>query len=65
MDYKCYSWNKDDQEKIKTVDKRIVCETHPGFKFTKGDDELAPGCGTCWCCQPGNNFWTKEGLKTC
>ena len=30
-----------------------VCESHPGFIFTKGDVSKAPGCtGGCWCCKP-------------
>ena len=32
-----------------------MCESHDGFIWTKGDDSQAPGCGTCWCCQPNGN----------
>ena len=30
-----------------------VCESHPGFIYTQGDESKAKGCtGGCWCCKP-------------
>ena len=37
---------------MKTRGDKAVCESKPGFKYTRGNDALAPGCGHCWCCQP-------------
>jgi hypothetical protein len=50
-----------------------VCENTLGFKFSKGNDKKAPGCGSCWCCKPLGlkpapkhyqcHHWTKSDLK--
>ena len=37
---------------MKTEGDKVVCESKPGFKYTRGNDALAPGCGHCWCCEP-------------
>ena len=34
-----------------------------GYKFSKGDETKAPGCGTCWCCKPnGGKVNTFSGI---
>ena len=57
--YRCYHYTEKENDAITNDDEnKATCERHPGFIFTKGDDKLAPGCGTCWCCQPSNiNFY--------
>ena len=51
--YKCYpKYTKDELQQMKTRGDKAVCESKPGFKYTRGNDALAPGCGHCWCCQP-------------
>jgi len=47
----CYSWSNEDLAAIKAAgSERSVCESL-GHVFSKGDENKAPGCGTCWCCQ--------------
>ena len=51
--YKCYQYTTSEDEMIDSEAKnREICEGHPGFIFTKGDESKAPGCYYCWCCQP-------------
>jgi len=51
--YKCYpKYTKDELRQMKTKGEKAVCEAKPGFKYTGGNDALAPGCGHCWCCEP-------------
>ncbi|KAK3600651.1 hypothetical protein CHS0354_031564 [Potamilus streckersoni] len=57
----CYHWTAQDKDLINARGdagnyraERKVCETIRGHLFTGGEDSLAPGCGTCWCCRkPG------------
>jgi len=55
--YKCYDWSTNDLQNIRQGGSNIeiqkrTCEGHPSFIFSKGDASKAPGCGSCWCCQP-------------
>ena len=52
--YECYHYTVDEDEMIDSEAKnKEVCESHPGFIFTKGDVSKAPGCTSgCWCCKP-------------
>jgi len=64
--YECYPWSEEGYGNdppgpsvglslvIEIITKwQPACEGH-GYVFTKGkgNDKLAPGCGTCWCCKP-------------
>ena len=51
--YQCYHWNEAEKKRIKGGEDEVkVChEKGPLFRHTRGNDSLAPGCGTCWCCQ--------------
>jgi hypothetical protein len=56
-DWQCHHWDASDigQASFKDTAKQPeICEMHRGhgydYKFTKGDDNLAPGCNSCWCC---------------
>ena len=54
-DYSCYEWTDEEEELLKNendVFQRDYCESKPGFVFSEGDETKAPGCGTCWCCEP-------------
>ena len=52
----CHHWTSEDITKIaprwNIADQKQRCENDLGFKFTKGDNTKAPGCGACWCCKP-------------
>ena len=52
--YKCYHYTIDEDEMIDSEAKnKQICESHPGFIFSKGDESKASGCPSyCWCCQP-------------
>ena len=52
--YKCYHYTVDEDAMIDSEERnKEVCERHPGFVFSKGDESKAPGCSNgCWCCQP-------------
>ena len=57
--YKCYHWTDDEKENHNqggwsVQNEKKTCEEH-GFIFSHGNDYKAPGCGTCWCCQPSKN----------
>ena len=54
--YKCYDWTDDDLWSISAggwsvKSQKDTCEQH-GYIFSQGDENKAPGCGGCWCCQP-------------
>lgn len=55
--WKCYQYTVEEDAQITNEDEnREMCERHDGFIWTRGDDSKAPGCGTCWCCQPDGNI---------
>ena len=58
--YGCYQFTVQELNAIKfgNPTKRGTCESHQGFVFSRGDNTLAPGCGECLCCQPGNIYIT-------
>ena len=54
--YKCYAWSSDDLEKNNqggwsAQNEKTTCEEY-GYIYSQGDENKAPGCGGCWCCQP-------------
>ena len=49
--FKCYTYTDAGLEK-NHLDKQSCENAGVGFVFSKGDDKMAPGCGSCWCCQP-------------
>ena len=54
LHYRCHAWTKKEKEKIKGGNpEKALCEAHTGRIFTNGNEALAPGCGTCKCCKPG------------
>jgi len=71
--YKCYSWSQNDLQQIRQgkssqeIQKK-TCEGHSNsegnFVFSQGVDSKAPGCGSCWCCQPDTWLcswcWSKQ-----
>ena len=55
--FKCYGWTTKDIKQIhiggwSIKNEKRTCEGYESFVFTQGDESKAPGCGTCWCCQP-------------
>ena len=56
--YQCHSWTYEDKAKFllnctyHNELERPTCESHPGFVYTQGNDTLAPGCTSCFCCKP-------------
>ena len=62
--YKCYDWSDEDKVKLtqggssNEIQKR-TCEGYENFVFSEGDNSKAPGCGSCWCCQPDNQGQTS------
>ena len=69
--YSCYSWTAADQTAMAAIDtnkgaaaQRKVCEAVLGRIFTKGDNTLAPGCETCWCCQPSTSTAVSTPVST-
>ena len=52
--YTCYHWTEDDKKNIATRSHSIqdYCEKNLNFRWTRGDDSKAPGCGPCYCCKP-------------
>ena len=62
--FKCYHWSKEefdyltDREKVQNPEQlifgaKILCQNLVGKIWTFGNDDKAPGCGTCSCCKPG------------
>ena len=56
--YQCYHYTTEETSAIYNglQTERVTCESNQGFVFSGGDDTLAPGCGLCWCCQPGTIY---------
>ena len=52
--YACSTWTAADKTAITANggNEKLVCESVAGRIYSKGDETKAPGCGTCWCCQP-------------
>jgi len=62
--YQCYHWTTRDNNKLSSgSSQRQVCEGH-GYVFSQGNDNLAPGCGGCWCCQPTSGLYRPFGPQT-
>ena len=51
--YQCYQYTDEDRDALsrRGSSEKQVCEGH-GNIFSQGNDDLAPGCGGCFCCQP-------------
>lgn len=56
--FKCFDWTNTDLTLIRQEGKsqKETCERYENFVFTEGDGAKAPGCGSCWCCQPDYYF---------
>ena len=52
-DWKCHHYTDEEKawSKANSKGSQEMCEHFGGF-FSQGNDKLAPGCGTCWCCKP-------------
>lgn len=50
--YSCYNYSDAELARIRGgASEQAVCEVN-GRIFSRGDETKAPGCGSCWCCQP-------------
>ena len=50
--YACHEYSEEEQADRESgwLSEREVCEGKPNRVFTGGNDTLAPGCNSCWCC---------------
>ena len=50
--YTCHEYSEEEQADRESgwLSEREVCEGKANRVFTGGNDTLAPGCGSCWCC---------------
>ena len=50
--YACHEYSEEEQADRESgwLSEREVCEGKPNRVFTGGNDTLAPGCSSCWCC---------------
>ena len=64
--FKCYEWTSADLIHIHQEGKsqKETCEKYDNFVFTEGDGRKAPGCGSCWCCQPEVRLGKSSSYNT-
>jgi len=68
--WQCHSWGEEDERQLRNgrqiFRQRQQCEKDRGdgvvYRFTHGEEHLAPGCGGCWCCKRGGHVDITKGL---
>ena len=65
--YECYHWTVDDQswKSANGASMGEMCERHEGYVYSQGNETLAPGCGTCWCCKPATGIISHLNSQYC
>ena len=61
--WKCHHYTESDREWRANHEATEVemCERVTGRKFTRGNNDLVPDCGTCWCCQDQSALVPVDG----
>merc|ERR1711942_76420 len=53
--FACYEWTTEQLAQLASLsfpEKKKICEDQgPEYKYSQGDEKLAPGCGSCYCCK--------------